>query len=188
MFLSIDGLDGSGKSTVSQELAGMMLRESREVMVIEHPGEGLLGRTCKRLLLKEGLPAALFAAGFLSTEMFLSSFRIRRARSDVVAVRYTLSAFYLPKPVYRIVYKAFSAVMPRPDAIFFVDVDPETAMERVSSRGEDLEMFENRESMEEIRSRILSEPGVIVVDGSGTPRETASLILLELEGSRSNIF
>ena len=49
-------------------------------------------------------------------------------------------------------------------------------------------MFENRESMEEIRSRILSEPGVIVVDGSGTPRETASLILLELEGSRSNIF
>ena len=38
MFLSIDGLDGSGKSTVSQELAGMMLRESGEVVVIEHPG------------------------------------------------------------------------------------------------------------------------------------------------------
>ncbi len=188
MFLSIDGLDGSGKSTVSQELADMMLRESREVVVIEHPGEGILGRTCKRLLLKEGLPAALFAAGFLSTEMFLSSFRIRKARGDVISVRYTMSAFYLPKPVYRVVYKAFSAVMPRPDAMFFVDVDPETAMERVSSRGEDLEMFENRGSMEEIRRRILSEPGVIVVDGSGTPKETASLILSKLEDSRSNIF
>ncbi len=188
MFLSIDGLDGSGKSTVSRDLADALRERGRDVTVMEHPGDGFLGRTCKRLLLKKGLPAALFAAAFLSTEMFLGSFRIRRSESDVIAVRYTLSAFYLPSPVYRIVYRLYSAFMPRPDVMFFVDVDPETAMERVSSRGDDLEMFENRESMEEIRRRILSEKGVVAIDGSGTPEETASEMIAYLDNFCSNIF
>ncbi len=188
MFLSIDGLDGSGKSTVSAELAEMLKRKERSVEVMEHPGEGFLGRTCKRLLLKEGLPAALFAAAFLSTEMFLGSFRIRKAGNDVIAVRYTLSAFYLPSPIYRIVYKSYSSFMPRPDVMFFVDVDPKTAMERVSSRGDDLEMFENTESMEEIRRRILSEKDVVVIDGSGTPEETAAKMMAHMENFCSNIF
>ncbi len=188
MFLSIDGLDGSGKSTVSHELADMLENRGRSVAVMEHPGEGFLGRTCKRLLLKKGLPAALFAAAFLSTEMFLGSFRIRKAEGDIIAVRYTLSAFYLPSPVYRIVYKSYSAFMPRPDVMFFVDVDPRTAMDRVSSRGDDLEMFENRESMEEIRRRILSEKDAIVIDGSGTPEETAAKMMAHLENFCSNIF
>jgi len=188
MFLSIDGLDGSGKSTVSHELAEMLEKRACDVRIVEYPGEGLLGRTCKRLLLREGLPATLFAAAFLSTEMFLGSFGIRKTTCDVIAVRYTLSAFYLPRPLYKVVYKTYSAFMPRPDVMFFVDVDPKTAMERVSSRGDDLEMFENVESMEEIRRRVLSEPGVAVIDGSGTPKETASKMIAHLENSCSNIF
>ena len=188
MFLSIDGLDGSGKSTVSRALAGMLEGRSGSVLLVEHPGEGLLGRTCRRLLLKDGLPAALFAAAFLSAEMLLGSRRIRKAGCDVVAVRYTLSAFYLPGPLCRPMYRAFSAVMPVPDAMVFVDVDPETAMERVSSRGSAVEMFENRESMEEVRRRVLSEPGVVVVDGSGTPEEVARDILEKVAESCSNLF
>ena len=85
-------------------------------------------------------------------------------------------------------YRAFSTVMPVPDAMVFVDVDPETAMERVSSRGSAVEMFENRESMEEIRRRVLSEPGVVVVDGSGTPEEVARDILEKVAESCSNLF
>ena len=180
MFLSIDGLDGSGKSTASEVLADALRSEGREVMLVEHPGKGLLGRTCRRLLLKEGLPAALFAAAFMSAEMLLGSSRIRKADCDVIAVRYTLSAMYLPSPMDAAVFRLFSAVMPRPDAMLFVDVAPEVAMGRVSSRGKELEMFENRESMEEVRRKALAVPGVVPVDGSGSPEDVARRMLAAL--------
>ena len=53
-----------------------------------------------------------------------------------------------------------------------MDVDPATSLERVGSRGGEEEMFENLESMEEVRSRMLAsgEP-LIIVDAGGTPEE-----------------
>ena len=188
MFASIDGLDGSGKSTASKILAEKLRREGTDVMLLEHPGNGFLGRTCRRFLVRKGIPASLSAAAFLSLEMFLNSFRIRRS-GNAISVRYTLSAYYLPEPIADPVFRIYSAVMPRPDAMLFIDVDPAVAAERTESRGGEREMFENAVSMREVRGRILSVPGVTAVDGSGTPEETAELLLQALRAVfPSNIF
>ena len=177
MFLSIDGLDGSGKSTVSKALAEALRARGREVVLIENPGDGPLGRTCRRLLTKSGPIAGGLAAAFLSLEIFLGALRVRRTGGDAIIVRYTLSALYMPEPVYKVAYRAISSFLPRPDLMVFVDVDPEIAMGRVSERGDKLEMFENRGSMERVRRRALAEPGVAVVDGSLGPDEVVDGIL-----------
>jgi dTMP kinase len=79
--------------------------------------------------------------------------------------------------------------MPRPDAMIFIDLDPETAMERAGSRGNEREMFENLGSMKEMRERILSVPGLTVIDGSGTPEETAERMMKAMSiDSAGNIF
>ncbi len=186
--MSIDGLDGSGKTTASKILADMIRREGQEILLLEHPGEGFLGRTCRRFLLKDGIPASFAAAAFLSSEMFLNAFRIKKSR-NALAVRYTLSAYYLPDPIAEPVFRLFSSVMPRPDAMIFIDLDPETAMERAGSRGNEREMFENLGSMKEMRERILSVPGLTVIDGSGTPEETAERMMKAMSiDSAGNIF
>ncbi|MBR4504949.1 MAG: hypothetical protein IKP20_08300 [Candidatus Methanomethylophilaceae archaeon] len=187
MFVSVEGLDGSGKTTASKIVADMIRSQGKDLLLIEHPGDGFLGRSCKRFLTKEGIPASLAAAAFLSAEMFLSSFRIRKSENSLV-VRYTLSAYYLPDPVAKPIFRMFSAVMPVPDAIVFIDLDPEIAVGRSESRGKEREMFENIGSMREIREKILSVPGLIVVDGSGTPEKTAELIVEAIGKAPGNIF
>ena len=61
-------------------------------------------------------------------------------------------------------------------------------MERVGTRGDGEEMFENIYSMEKVRARMLSsdEP-VIMIDGDGTPSEVLSRALEALGHRHQNL-
>lgn len=171
MFLAIDGLDGSGKSTVARALADDLSSRGVSVTVREHPGDGRWGRLARRFLLGRGAPAKLLSALFMFMDIFVTGLAVRRG-GDVVAVRWTLSAFYLDGWSGRAVHRLLVAFLPQPDATILMDVDPATALERVGSRGGEEEMFENLESMEEVRSRMMaSDEPLIVVDAGGTPEE-----------------
>ncbi len=182
MFWAIDGLDGSGKSTAAEGLAGYLQSEGREVVLIEHPSTGIAGSLCRRLLLKEGTSAKMFSAVFLFMDMIGTGICMRRHRGkDVIVVRYALSACYLPRPFSFVLYRVVSAVLPRPDASILMDVDPEVALGRVSSRGGELEMFENLTSMEHVRSRMLSvSDDLIVIDANRDIREVLEDIMVTL--------
>lgn len=54
---------------------------------------------------------------------------------------------YLPGVVNTITYKIVSAVLPTSDTMFFLDVTPEESLKRIGSRDEEIEMFENMESL-----------------------------------------
>ncbi|MDO5853313.1 MAG: hypothetical protein Q4Q62_04530 [Thermoplasmata archaeon] len=179
MFLAIDGLDGSGKSSAAETVAEALRAEGFETVLREHPGGTLAGRACRRLLLCRGrLPIALSAA-FLFVDMAQTARIVRRSPPEtvVIAVRYDLSSYFLsPRPA-AAMHAMFAAFMPMPDLDILIDVDPSVALERVSARGESEEVFENRESMERARAAMLSAPGVTVVDGNGSRSETSDALL-----------
>ena len=106
-----------------------------------------------------------------------TGFKARRGGRDVVAVRYTLSILYLPDSVSEFVHRVVESVLPAPDLSVLIDVDPCVALERVEARGEAEEVYENPEDMERVRSKMLSVPGILVVDGSGTPESVTRGIM-----------
>ncbi len=171
MFVAIDGLDGSGKSTVANALAADLESTGMSVTVREHPGDGVWGRLAKKSLLGRGRVAKTSSAVFLFLDM-MSTGRMVRRGENVIAVRYTLSACYLDGRVSRIVHSALKTFLPDPDIMVLLDVDPSMALSRVGDRGDEQEMFENLDSMTEVRSRMLSaEEELTVIDAGGTPEE-----------------
>ena len=94
MFVAIDGLDGSGKSTVARALAADLESDGMRISVREHPGEGRWGRMARRSLLGHGRAAKTSSAVFLFLDILSTGWRVRMG-DHVIAVRYTLSAYYL---------------------------------------------------------------------------------------------
>lgn len=174
MLCAIDGLDGSGKTTVSALVADILRTHGYDPVVMEHPGEDLLGRFCKRLLLKRGHLALIGASVFLVTELLVDGFRIRLNPGKFhIVVRYDLSACFLPGRLYKAGLKTMKLLLPKPDVSIMIDVEPITALMRIEDRGGDREMFENVESMERVRARMISISGVTVMDGTRAPLDTA---------------
>lgn len=174
MLCAIDGLDGSGKTTVSRLVADILRSHGYDPVVREHPGEGILGRACRRMLLKEGNLALAGASALMVAELLVSGMRIRMDPDGChVVVRYDLSACFLPDRVSGFALRAMRVMLPRPDMTVMIDVEPDVALGRIDGRGGDTEMFENAESMKRVRRRMASAPGVVVLDGSRPPGETA---------------
>ena len=67
--------------------------------------------------------------------------------------RYILAVMYLPNVVNTIVYKVVAFVLPTSDCMFFLDVSPEESLKRMGSRGDEVEMFENIDSLRKNRLR-----------------------------------
>ena len=178
----IDGMDGSGKSTIADRLRRILESEGRTVSVFTHPDRSqTFGRISARFLLSDGVPAAVAATVFYLLDIVSSLAAMRRVGSDdFVFVRYSLAAAYLPARLYRIGYRIIDGALPSPDMRIFVDV------ERIDRRGEDREMFETRERLEKTRGRMreLAE-GWTVIDNSGDPDHAEKQLYKALEAHMS---
>jgi dTMP kinase len=166
-WYAIDGLDGSGKTTAGRMLKDLLESRGRTVELITHPDPGrFFGRLSGRMLFKNGKPAAMFATFFFFINVSGSLARMRRRRTDdIIFIRYTMSACYLPEHLFKKVYRIVTSFFPAPDVRIYLDIDEDTAMHRIHSRGGDRERFENHESLKEVGDRMRSvSDGWLVVD------------------------
>ncbi len=166
-------MDGSGKSTTAAIIADRLMSEGRRVRVMTHPNrDTTVGRIELALLRKEG-KAAMFLSILFYVLDILRSLGVMRGRGcrdvdDVVFVRYIMAVAYLPDGLCSKAYRVISHMLPMPDVAILVDVDPATAMERIRSRGEELEMFEKPDRLEAVRRKMLglSKEWVVLDNGS----------------------
>lgn len=168
----VDGMDGSGKSTVAGIIADELGSRGRSVAVMTHPNRGTrVGRMELEMLRKEGKAALLASTALYILDVLHSIFLMKgrmRGYDDLVFVRYSMAVAYLPDRLCRPAYRVITAVLPKPDVSVLVDVDPETAMGRISDRGEELEVFETVERLDRVRVRMLSvSEGWIVLENTG---------------------
>ena len=140
-----------------------------------HPDTGcIFGKLEHEFLLKEGKLCRILSTVFFILDAVDSLFRMRlssRKYQDFIFVRYLMSVAYLPDDKYRKAYGIIRKIFPMPDRFILMDVDAETSMERIKSRGDRLETFENLEDLARTRKKMLSlSDGWFVVD-STKPKE-----------------
>lgn len=175
-LIVVDGIDGSGKSTVAEMIASHYRSRGDKVLVRTHPSDSLYGRLSRRSLTSEGKLMRTVATVFFILDVLNSLRRLRgwKDHDKVIFVRYVMATAYLPASLYVTGYEFFCKILPIPEKLLLVDVTPTCALRRIEEREHEREMFENLESLEKVRRKVLdlSARGWKVLNNCGSVDET----------------
>lgn len=191
MFVTFEGLDGSGKSTQAKLLCLRLEADGRDVVSTREPGGTPLGEGVRRLLLggTDAITPWSEAALFTAARAQLVDEVIRPALdrgADVVCDRYLDSSLAYQglarglgiERVLQLNLEATGGLLP--DLTFLLLVDPEESLARL---GEERDRIEREDS--EFRARVdqayrelaaLFPRRVLALDGSRAPDEIAEEI------------
>jgi dTMP kinase len=170
VFVVIDGLDGSGKSTQARLICERAAEKGRTFVLRAHPSpDSFFGRLARGCLLLEGRRAHAAASLLYLLDVARSLLVYGWRRVDyLVFVRYLMGTAYLPEPLHTVAYLFFYRVVPRSSHMYFIDVSPEEAYRRIEAGRSRREMFESPERLRRVRGRALSLTSVgpwRVIDG-----------------------
>jgi len=186
MFIVLEGIDGTGKSTQARRLGEWFKEQGREVVLSREPTDGPWGRK-----LRESA-----AGGRLSPEDELRYFLNDRRQhvEEVISPALAsgkvviLDRYYFSTMAYqgargfdpREIRRLNEEFAPVPDLLIILDLPVEDAHRRIGGRGDTANEFEKRESLERCREIFLSltnEPFVRVIASAGTLDEVHAAIV-----------
>ncbi len=164
MFIVIEGIDGTGKSTQANLLGEWFEAAGRDVVLSREPTDGPWGRK-----LRES------AGGRLDPETELEYFLNDRRQHVEELIHPSLAAgkvvildrYYFSTMAYQgargfdpaEIRRRNEAFAPVPDHLFILDLDVDAALARIGTRGDTANQFEQRESLEACRRIFLGLAG-----------------------------
>jgi len=199
LFLSFEGIDGSGKSSQARGLASALERLGHSPLLTREPGgspgaeeiralvlqgdpdrwsaetELLLFTAARRDHLERTIDPALKAGRVVICDRFADSTRLYQgaSRGDLRSMVDALHDLMIGR---------------EPDVTILIDADPQVALARAKSRATDEERFEDfgLPLQEKMRAGYLELAGqnpqrVIVIDGTRTEDDVASAVLTAVQ-------
>ena len=198
LFIVIEGLDGSGKSTAGKILVDILEKEhpGKVIYTYEPNDESAGGKFIRAILTKKIADfhprqlALSFAANRLDHCSRVITPILATEGGIVISDRYYLSSLvYQSAPDYSMskVWKLNENAL-TPDLIFFLNVSDETCYQRMNKRNQPRELFET--NLGETRKKFQKgvrflqkkkENWIVEIDGNGTPEETVEQMMNEIE-------
>ena len=185
LFIVIEGIDGTGKSTQASRLGEWFRAQGREVVVSREPTAGPWGKKVRESA----------ASGRLSPEEELEYFLNDRRQHVEELIAPSLAAgkvvildrYYFSTMAYQgargfdpsEIRRQNEAFAPVPDRLLILDLDVDSALERIGARGDTANEFEKRDNLERCQEIFLSLRGedfVRVIDSHGSLDEVAERI------------
>lgn len=190
-FIAFEGIDGSGKSTQIQHLVQRLRDRDIPCYATMEPTDSPIGSVIHnimtgRIKADNRVIAALFAADRL--DHLLNDVNGIAAKVEegitVISDRYYFSSYAyhaVDMPMDWVIQaNEQSAQILRPTVTIFIDIDADTALERISKNRFHTELYEKRSRLVKVREKYLEAfeklkdtERVIRIDGNRTPEQIA---------------
>jgi len=186
LFIVLEGIDGSGKSTQARLLELRLENEKQPVHRTFEPTDNKIGRHIRAIIRQEVTVhsetlAALFVADRLD-HILDDNYGMKAQLANgyhVICDRYYFSSYaYHSLDVsmnWVMDANSLCAQLLKPDIIFFIDVDPAICMQRIANNREQTELFETKSQLEKIRANYheafdkkKTDEHIVIIDGNQT--------------------
>ena len=186
LFIVIEGIDGTGKSTQSKRLAEWFRSRGREVVLSREPTDGPWGKKLRETATTGRLSADEELECFLNDRREHVEMSIKPALAEGKVV--ILDRYYFSTMAYQgargfdpaEIRRRNEAFAPQPDLLLILDLSVESAHGRIGARGDTANEFEQRDTLTRCREIFLSlrdEPFACVIDAEPSLNEVTADIL-----------
>lgn len=181
LFIVLEGIDGSGKSTQARKVARWIEERSGEVVFGAEPTDGTHGREIRRILSGDSLPdPAEMSRFFIMDRRDDVKGRITPALERKLPV--VLDRYYYSNAAYQgamglrwrdILEANRHEGFPEPDRVYLIDMEPEEALKRVVGRSaqSETDLFEKKEFLDKVRFNYLDMADERFLTVRGTEQE-----------------
>ena len=186
LFIVIEGIDGTGKSTQSKRLAEWFRSRGREVVLSREPTDGPWGKKLRESATTGRLSAEEELECFLNDRREHVEMSIKPALAEGKVV--ILDRYYFSTMAYQgargfdpsEIRRRNEAFAPQPDLLLILDLSVESAHGRIGARGDTANEFEQCDTLSRCREIFLSlrdEPFACVIDAEPSLNEVTADIL-----------
>ncbi len=164
LFISFEGIDGSGKSTQVKLLTENLKKAGHKVYFTFEPTDSPIGSVITnifkhRIEADHRTIAGLFVADRLDHLLNKTNGIIKKLEEGftVITDRYYFSSYAYQGTHMSLDWvieaNSLSADLLRPDLNIFIDIEPETGMKRLNSGRSSLELYENIENLRKVKEK-----------------------------------
>ena len=192
LFIVLEGIDGSGKSSQIKLMEEKLTAAGHKVATTLEPSTGYIGSLLTDILTGKvktdhRVIAALFAADRLEhiTNPTTGILHLLAEGYTVISDRYYFSSYayngYYSGMDWVIALNKQCSSLLRPDLNIFIDVPPEVSMARIRANRQTTELFEKLETLTKVKAQyfeafeqLKNEEQIFITDGNRPLQEIAS--------------
>ncbi len=193
MFIVIEGIDGSGKTTQCRLLAEYLRSRNIPCRELAEPSETQTGMKIRQILAGDSAPSAE-----QQLEMFLEDRKADTEENILPSLKngqtVVMDRYWFSSCAYQgaagldpeaVLAENRRRGFPEPDRTYLINISPETAMERISERNSSRDVFEKKEFLEKagnIFMRLMKgDPSCTVISGEQDIEKIHADIAADLE-------
>ncbi len=193
LFIVFEGIDGSGKTSLSEALDSELRAHGLSALRLVEPTDGRWGRQIRTMLSDGSRPDAreqlrLF---LLDREEDVTQNLLPALSGNRIVL---MDRYFYSNAAYQgaagmdpdsILAENRARGFPKPQRVYLVDLEPEKALERIAVRegGREGELFERREFLARVREIYLAiaDESFYILDGNLPLRESVGIIMGDIE-------
>jgi dTMP kinase len=199
LFIALEGIDGSGKSTQMKFLSERLANIGRKVYTTFEPTDGPVGSLIKNIMrgrinADHKTIAGLFVADRLDHLLNEVNGLVKKLDegNTIITDRYYFSSYAYHGTHMNMNWvidaNSMSAEILRPDINIFLDVSPEVCIQRLSKNRNMMELYETLENLRNVRAKYLEsfeklkhEENIFIINGDHSPEIVSADIWKEME-------
>lgn len=184
IFIVIEGIDGSGKTTQIELLQQRMSEEGKQVAITSEPTDGFIGRIIRDIMrgaetTDPAVVAALYVADRMDhiTHPEVGMLALMEKGYNIIASRYYFSSYAFQGEYVSLEWliHANSICKSRltADLTIYINIDPEICFERIKKSRASLDIYENLEKMKRTHHEYMKAfdiagmgENIVLVDGT----------------------